>query len=150
MDDGVELETTLYLPDGTPPEAGWPGIVMLHGLGSDRRRMNALAEGFFAAHGYAVLTYDARGHFQSDGLVTLAGPREIADVRALTAMFAARPDVDDTHIGAFGFSYGGGQTWLAAAAGVPFAAIVTVEAWTDLYAALIPGNLPKSGIIGGF
>jgi predicted acyl esterase len=150
MDDGVPLETTLYLPDGTPPEAGWPGIIMLHGLGSDRRTANVLAETFFVPHGYAVLTYDARGHFQSGGLVTIAGPREIADVRALESIFAARPDVDDAHIGGWGISYGGGQTWLAAAAGVPFSAIVTVESWTDLYSALFPGNLPKSGIVAGF
>jgi predicted acyl esterase len=150
MDDGAQLQITLYLPDGTPPEEGWPGIVMLHGLGSDRRVANALAETFFVPQGYAVLTYDARGHWQSEGLVTIAGAREIADLRALTGMFAGRSDVDDARIGAWGISYGGGQTWLAAAAGVPFAAIVTVQTWTDLYSALFPGNLPKSGIVAGF
>jgi pimeloyl-ACP methyl ester carboxylesterase len=149
MDDGVTLATTLYLPDGTPPTAGWPGIVMLHGLGGSRQDMNLLAEAFFVDHGYAVLTYDARGHGQSGGFVTIAGPREIADVRALEAQFAARPDVDDHHIGAWGISYGGGETWLAAVQGVPFAAIELCETWTDLYTALFPGGLPKSGVIGG-
>jgi pimeloyl-ACP methyl ester carboxylesterase len=148
MDDGVTLATTLYLPDGTPPTAGWPGIMMLHGLGGSRQDMNRLAEAFFVNHGYAVLTYDARGHGQSGGVVTIAGPREIADLRALEAQFAARPDVDDHHIGAWGISYGGGQTWLAAVQGVPFAAIELCETWTDLYTALFPGGLPKSGVIG--
>lgn len=149
MDDGVTIATTLYLPDGTPPTAGWPGIVMLHGLGGTRQDMNALAETYFVPHGYAVLTYDARGHGASGGVVTIAGPREVADLRALEAQFAARPDVDDLHVGAWGISYGGGQTWLAAVQGVPFAAIELCETWTDLYASLFPGGLPKSGVIGG-
>jgi ABC-2 type transport system ATP-binding protein len=150
MDDGVVLGTTLYLPDGTPPAAGWPGIVMLHGLGGSRQDTNTWAEQYFVPQGYAVLTYDARGHGASGGLVGIAGPREIADLRAIFGLFAARPDVDDARIGAWGISYGGGETWLGAAAGIPFAAIETVEAWTDLYGALFPQNLSKSGVVGGF
>jgi predicted acyl esterase len=73
MDDGVKIATTLYLPDGTPPTAGWPAIVMLHGLGGRRQDMNLLAEAFFANQGYAVLTYDVRGHGESGGVVTIAG-----------------------------------------------------------------------------
>jgi predicted acyl esterase len=149
MDDGVSLATTLYLPEGTPPAAGWPAILMLHGLGGKRQDMNALAEAFFVPQGYAVLTYDVRGHGESGGVVTIAGPREIADVRALEAQLAARPDIDDAHIGAWGISYGGGQTWLAATQGVPFAAIELCETWTDLFTTLFPGGLSKSGVIGG-
>ena len=149
MDDGVSIATTLYLPAGTPPTAGWPGIVMLHGLGGKRQDMNLLAEAFFVNQAYAVLTYDVRGHGESGGFVTIAGQRELADVRALEAQFAARPDVDDLHVGAWGISYGGGQTWLAAVQGVPFAAIELCETWTDLYSTLFPGGLPKSGVIGG-
>ena len=149
MDDGVQLATTLYLPDGPQPTAGWPGVIMLHGLGGDRLGMNVLAETYFVDQGYAVLTYDVRGHGDSGGFVTIAGPREIADLRALEAQFAARPDVDDLHIGAWGISYGGGQTWLGAVQGIPFAAIELCQTWTDLYTSLFPNGVPKSGIIGG-
>ena len=148
MDDGVMIATTLYLPDGAPPTAGWPGIMMLHGLGGTRREMNLLAEAYFVRQGYAVLTYDARGHGESGGVVTIAGPREIADLRALEQQFAARPHVDDLHIGAWGISYGGGQTWLAAVQGVPFAAIELCQTWTDLYTTLFPGGLPNAAIRG--
>ena len=47
----------------------------------------------FVAGGYAVLAYDARGHGASEGVVTLAGPREVADLRAVRDAFAARADV---------------------------------------------------------
>ena len=150
MDDGVSIGTTLYMPDGTPPAAGWPAILMLHGLGGSRQDMNFLAESFYVPRGYAVLTYDARGHGQSGGVVTIDGPREIADVKAAFGWLAAQPGIDRGHIGGWGVSYGGGATWLAAAAGVPYAAIQTFETWTDLYAALVPNNLTKSGVVFGF
>ena len=77
MDDVTRLATTVYVPDGEPPMTGWPGVILVHGLGGSRQEMNLLAETYFAPYGYAVLTYDARGHGQSGGYVTVAGPREV-------------------------------------------------------------------------
>jgi predicted acyl esterase len=150
MDDGVELGTTLYLPDGAPPASGWPAVMMLHGLGGERGDMNTHAESVFVPQGYAVLTFDARAHGESGGLLTLDGPREVADVRALFERLAARPDVDERRIGAWGLSYGGGAVLRAAVEGVPFAALEPFETWTDLYGALFPQNFAKSGAIFGF
>ena len=150
MDDGVGIATTLYVPQGTPPASGWPAIVMFHGLGGNREDMNRIAETFCALRGYVVLTFDFRGHGQSGGLVTLDGPRELQDVRNLFAWLTARPDVDRTRVGAFGISLGGGAVWRSAVEGVPWAAIEPVITWTDLYGALIPQNLSKSGAIANF
>ena len=99
MDDGVSIAATLYLPDGTPPPGGWPAIVFLHGLSGNRQQMNALVEGYgVTSQGYAVLTFDARGHGESGGLVGIDGPREVADTREVFDWLAARPDVSDTKI----------------------------------------------------
>jgi predicted acyl esterase len=149
-DDGVSLAATLYLPDGTPPPGGWPAIVFLHGLSGNRQQMNALVEGYpsFLAS-YAVLTFDARGHGQSGGLVGIDGPREVADTHEVFDWLAARPDVSDTKIGAWGISYGGGAVFNSLVGGVPWAAVVTVETWTDLYSALMPQGLVKSGLVAG-
>ena len=68
-------------PDGAAPAGGWPGVVVLHGLAGNRGTVDAVATSF-ATRGYAVLAYDARGHGASGGVVTLAGPREVADLRA--------------------------------------------------------------------
>ena len=149
MDEGTTIKTTVFIPDGEPPTGGWPGVILLHALGGSRQDTNQLAETYFAPYGYAVMTYDARGHGESGGDVTIAGPREIADLRDLERQFAERPDVDDGKIGAWGISYGGGQAWLAAAQGVPFRAIDVVDTWSDLFSALFPGGLPKSGVIAG-
>ena len=149
--DGLPLAATLYVPDGAPPTGGWPAIMLFHGLGGSRQDMNLLAERYFLpGDQYAVLTLDARGHGDTGGLVTLDGPREIADVREAFGWLAARADVSDTRIGAWGISLGGGAVWNAVAGGVPFAAAETCETWTDLYSALVPQNLSKSGAITGF
>jgi dienelactone hydrolase len=149
MDDGVALAYTVSTPDGAAPAGGWPGILVLHGLAGTRGSVEAISTSFVNA-GYAVLAYDARGHGESGGDVTLAGPREVADLRAVRNAFAVRVDVSDTKIGAWGISYGGGQIWNALAAGVPFAAAEVVETWTSLYDALWPQNLARSGIVAGF
>jgi predicted acyl esterase len=148
MDDGVPIAFTRYTPDGAAPAAGRPGVLVLHGLASNRGSVDAIASAFANA-GYSVLAYDARGHGASGGEITLAGPREVADLRALRNAFAARPEVSDT-IGAWGISYGGGQVWNALADGVPLAAAEVVETWTSLYDALWPQNLARSGIVAGF
>jgi predicted acyl esterase len=149
MDDGVPIAATLYVPDGTAPAGGWPAVVFLHALSGNRQQMNALVEGDGLTSGYAILTFDARGHGQSGGLVGIDGPREVGDIRALRDWLAARPDVSDTKIGAWGISYGGGGVFNSLVAGVPWAAVVTVQTWTDLYTALMPQGLVKSGLVAG-
>ena len=100
MDDGVPIAFTRYTPDGAAPAGGRPGVLVLHGLAGNRGSVDVIAS-TFANAGYSVLAYDARGHGTSGGEITLAGPREVADLRALRNAFAARPEVSDT-IGALG------------------------------------------------
>src|SRR5215510_4782670 len=157
MSDGVRIAATYYVPDGAPPAGGWPAVMLLHGLGGSRTAptplgmsLNSMVETQLVPQGYAALTFDARGHGQSEGLVSIDGPREIQDVRELFAWLAGQPGVDGQRIGAFGYSYGGGAIWRATAEGVPFAAIEPAITWTDLYSALLPQNLARSGVVLGF
>src|SRR6185437_7379336 len=91
----------------------------------------------------------SRGEGTSGGDLTLAGPREIADERAMESFFAGLPQVSDTQIGAWGVSYGGGQIWEGLAAGIPYKAADVVATWTDLYTALWPQDVARSGIVVG-
>jgi pimeloyl-ACP methyl ester carboxylesterase len=151
MADGTKIAATLWLPDGTPPPGGWPAIVLFHGLGGSREDMNKLAQlAFLPGDKYAVLAYDARGHGQSGGLISVDGPNEISDANTMFHWLADRPEVSDTKIGAFGISLGGGAVWDSLVAGVPWAAVEVCETWTNLATALVPQGLAKSGVIGGF
>jgi predicted acyl esterase len=158
MSDGAKIAATYYVPDDPPPGPGWPSVLMLHGLGENRTddtnalgmSINTIAETQLAPQGYAVLSFDARGHGQSEGLVGIDGPREIQDVRELVTWLGSQPGVNPGRIGAFGYSYGGGAIWRAAAEGVPFKAIEIGVAWTDLYSAISPQDLARSGVVLGF
>lgn len=148
--DGTKLAATLRLPTGTPPAGGWPAVIFLHGLGGDRSSTLAVADSMGIGDRFAILAFDARGHGQSEGLITIDGPKEIADVRSVFTWLAGRPDISDTKIGGWGISYGGGALWLSLAAGVPWATIEPNMTWTDLGAALVPQDLVKSGVVAGF
>jgi predicted acyl esterase len=143
MDDGVDLGATLYEP--TTGAAPHPAIIMLHGLGGTRQELDPIAQRF--ASTFEVLTFDARGHGQSGGLVSVDGPREIADTKAVFDWLAARPEVDPQRIGAWGISLGGGAVLRSLVEGVPWRAVEVLDTWNDLYGALAPQNLTKSGAI---
>jgi alpha-beta hydrolase superfamily lysophospholipase len=147
MSDGTQLACALVEPDGTPPDGGWPAIMLFHGLGGTHRDMEPIATGTLAPAGYVSLMCDARGHGASGGLFGLDGPRDVQDTKELFQWLAARPEISDTEIGAFGISLGGGAVWEAAAAGVPFKAIVPAITWTNLLTALAPQGLSKSGLV---
>ncbi len=134
------------LPSGTAPAGGWPGVILFHGLGQSHKDMEPYGSAL-AQFGFASLACDARGTGGSGGKFGLDGPREVQDAQDLFSWFAARSEVSDTQIGAFGLSLGGGVVWNAAAAGVPFKAIVPAITWTDLGEALNPNGVPKVGEI---
>jgi predicted acyl esterase len=145
MDDGVRLAATLYEPAAPRP---YPAIVLLHGLGGKRQDLDFIAQKW--ANSFAVLSFDARGHGASGGLVSMDGPREIADTRNVYDWLAARPEIDNQAIGAWGISLGGGAVLRSLVEGVPWAAVETVQTWTDLFGALAPQNLAKSGAVYQF
>jgi predicted acyl esterase len=150
MDDGVHIDASLLLPDGPAPTGGWPAVMLFHGLAGNHKGLVATLATPYLSKGYAVFAPDARGHGTSGGYVSLDGPREVADIRAEFQWLAARPEVSDKQIGAWGISLGGGAAWNSVVAGVPFMALETFETWSDLYRALFPQNLGKAGAIYSF
>jgi fermentation-respiration switch protein FrsA (DUF1100 family) len=146
MDDGVTLAGTLYEPTlGSPPYAA---IVLFHGIGGKRQDLDFAARRF--AQNFVVLSFDARGHGQSGGLVSIDGPREIADTRAVHDWVAALPNVAPSEVGAWGVSLGGAAILRSLVEGVPWSAAEVLETWTDLYSGLAPQNLSKSGAVYQF
>jgi ABC-2 type transport system ATP-binding protein len=144
MDDGVELQYVLEEPAGTPPAGGWPGVLVMHGLGGSADQMAPLVQEF-AGNGYAALAFSARGQGTSGGALGLAGPRDVADVKAMVAWLEERPEVGD-RVGCWGVSLGGGECWNAAPSGI-FGAVAPVATWTDLASALWPGRVAKTGVL---
>jgi hypothetical protein len=143
--DGTPLDTDLTLPAGT--NGPLPLMVMLHGWGLSKTDFEAsgLAGNgantwhwnnvWFAAHGYAVLNYTARGFHRSCGKDAATGYSyasdpacageaswthladrrwEVHDTQYLTGLLVDAGVADPSRVAVTGDSYGGGQSWLLA------------------------------------
>ena len=110
--------------------AGWfvPGrtgaaVVLLHGSHGTRADTEGHLRMLVRA-GFAVLSFDARGHGESDGATNALGWRGASDVAGAVALLGRQPHVDHTRIAAFGLSMGAEEALRAAASGVRLAAVV--------------------------
>ncbi|MEV4627778.1 alpha/beta fold hydrolase [Micromonospora sp. NPDC049523] len=150
----VDLDTTLYLPDGATSGDPVPAVLLPHGFGGTKESVRADAEEL-AEHGYAVLAYTARGFGRSGGEIHLDSPDfEVKDASRLVDWLAARPDISkdtpgDPRIGVVGGSYGGGLALLLAADDPRVDAIVPMITWHDLATSFLPessGGSPLDGV----
>ena len=173
----VALDVDVSLPDqGKWGNGPYPVVVMMHGCCSGNKT-SWEAEGidgggaenwhynnaWFAARGYAVLTYTSRGFVNgsnqgSTGQTQLDSDiYEINDYQHLAGQLADLPDVnpgatgnqtvDPERIVPTGGSYGGGFTWLAltdptwdspGGKDMKVVAAATKYGWTNLVESLVP------------
>jgi ABC-2 type transport system ATP-binding protein len=137
--DGVELDTSLYLPAVTPA----PAVLVAHGFGGSKASVDADARAL-VARGFVVLTWSARGFGASTGQISLDSPdHEVADARALVDRLATLPEVQqdgpgDPRVGVTGASYGGALALLLAGYDPRVDALAPVITWNDLGQALFP------------
>lgn len=61
MQGGVNLETIMGVPTGSPPEGGWPVIIYGHGLTASKETALTFA-GRATAAGFAIVAIDFAGH----------------------------------------------------------------------------------------
>jgi uncharacterized protein len=91
----------LWLPaDGDGP---WPGIVVLHGAGS-RKENHADFARAASGYGWAALTFDQRGHGESEDEMS---PAAFNDIGKMARLLTAADGVDPTRICLRGSSMGG-------------------------------------------
>jgi alpha-beta hydrolase superfamily lysophospholipase len=93
----------IWLPDTSPP---WPGMVILHGAGS-RKENHADFARACVSRGWAALSFDQRGHGESDDEMA---PGAIEDVARMARLLASVEGVDPERVCVRGSSMGG---WMA-------------------------------------
>jgi uncharacterized protein len=127
MDDALRPESgrldgiayNLFLPFSDDPA---PAVVILHGAGS-RKENHADFARAAVGQGFAALTFDNRGHGDSEGDM---GTGVIADIQRITALLAQRPEVDERRIALRGSSMGGQLAIHAGAVSRHVAAVVAI------------------------
>ena len=145
----VAIDTDVYVPKGKAPKGGFPFVVYFHGGGSDKANgFDAGHARFFARHGYATMIYSARGHGNSGGQTTVAGPKEMRDTFDVIAWALgaggrtdpAHPDfhIDRSRIGLSGYSQGGLNTNLAEV----YSGDRRLDPYGIHFDVLTPGNTP--------
>ena len=139
VDEPVQLDATVYLPQRTPA----PAIIMAHGFGGSKLSVDADAQDA-ARNGFVVLAYSARGFGRSTGLIGLDSlDYEIPDARAIVDWLAQQPEVQldapgDPRVGVTGGSYGGALSLMLAGTDPRIDAVVPLITWNDLEQALFP------------
>jgi alpha-beta hydrolase superfamily lysophospholipase len=93
----------LWLPESDPP---FPGLVIVHGAGS-RKENHADFARAASGYGWAALTFDQRGHGESEDEMT---PEALSDVTRMARLVASADGVDPSRVCVRGSSMGG---WLA-------------------------------------
>ena len=162
----VSLDTDVYVPDSAPPASGFPLLEMFHGGGSTKdNAYDAAHARRFADDGYVVLIYSARGHGDSGGQTSVAGPAEIRDLFDVTAWALGRPDfhIDRARIALGGYSQGGlhtnlGQVWSSDPSmnpyGISFRALEPGNTPDLVFQALVPNSVLKLsfgvGLVGTY
>jgi uncharacterized protein len=90
----------LWLPHDKGPH---PAVIVLHGAGS-RKENHADFARVATGQGFVALTFDNRGHGETEGDL---GPRAVGDIGRLVRFLAERPEVDEQQIALRGSSMGG-------------------------------------------
>jgi hypothetical protein len=181
----IALDANVSLPDPArfpPPRRGYPLVVFMHGCcGGDRKAWEAktidaraeqwhYSNAWFAARGYAVLSYTARGFVDGQGRGSTGESRldsrryEINDFQQLSGELADTSftlagrgaTIDPARVVVTAGSYGGGFAWLAltdptwrspGGKAMRLAAVAPKYGWTDLVEALVPnGGDPRDGL----
>jgi X-Pro dipeptidyl-peptidase C-terminal non-catalytic domain len=166
----IALDVDISMPTTAPPPGGYPLLVMMHGCcagsktGWEATSFDAGGElwhynnAWFAARGYVVVNYTARGFHNgessgsrgSTGETQLDSRRfEINDFQHLAGLVADDPFflVNPQRVVATGGSYGGGFSWLTLTdpiwsspdgIAMKLAAVAPKYGWTDLVYSLVP------------
>ncbi len=111
--EGLKIYALLTIPEGDPPEGGWPALVFNHGyVAPDLYRTTERYVSYvdrLARAGYVVFRIDYRGHDRSEGEArgAYSDPGYTVDVLNAVASLRQYPSVNPEKIGMWGHSMGG-------------------------------------------
>ncbi|WP_211763688.1 CocE/NonD family hydrolase [Kutzneria sp. CA-103260] len=142
-DGGTTLHAFVIRPTGRG-DGPFPLVVLPSSWGLNDIEYVGAAARLAYQSGYVVVSYTARGFWDSGGQIEVAGPQDVADASKVIDWALANTDADPSRIGMAGISYGAGISLLAAAADPRIRAVASLSGWTDLAASLYPNQTVSS------
>ena len=136
--DGTALQARYYAPSRRPA----PAALLIHQAGGSQQDWASLVEPLHSA-GYAVMTFDLRGHGGSGGQASWA--QTSADMQAALALLSQLPGVDPSQIVTIGASVGANLALNGCADLVGCAAAVLLSPGLDYYGLATAGAMPRLG-----
>ncbi|RLU03556.1 MAG: hypothetical protein D9N11_03510, partial [Ketobacter sp.] len=145
----IYLPANVFVPKSDDPDARFPAVIFISSWALNEYEYAPQAK-LLAENGYVVLSYTARGFYNSPGQITTAGVEDYADASSaidyLLDSTNAYP-VDPNAIGLSGISYGAGISLLTGFTDERVKAIAAMSGWVDLIDSLWAGNTPNSAWI---
>lgn len=140
--DGTKIDGNVMIPNGGTSASRYPAIVFVNSWALDKIEYLAQAAQF-AKKGYVVLTYSTRGFGNSGGLINVAGPKDMEDLRAALDWLKANTPTDAANIGMAGISYGAGISLLGLAQMPEVKTAAAMSGWGNLEKSLWAGESPQ-------
>eukprot|EP00754_Rhynchopus_humris_P025022 Rhum_TRINITY_DN14926_c0_g1::Rhum_TRINITY_DN14926_c0_g1_i1::g.128156::m.128156 len=142
--DGVELSANSWTPKAASGASPRPFMMFCNSWGVP-------SEEYFeptmhlAEAGYITIEYESRGWWSSQGNITMAGPEDIRDHRAVAdwAIQHWGSKLNASAMGTGGISYGAGISLLAAADDSRMQAVAAFSGWSSLLDALWWNHAPS-------
>lgn len=120
-------------------------IILAHGYSHNRAQMNEYMK-FLHERGFHVLSFDFRGHGESDGKFTTIGANEQKDIDGAVEWLKANHPKEAAKIGILGISMGGATSILATANNKKIDAIVSDSSFSKLSNAVDSSFTHFSGV----
>lgn len=140
--DGTKIDGNVMVPTGGTSSSRYPAIVFVNSWALDKIEYLAQAAQF-AKKGYVVLTYSTRGFGNSGGVINVAGPKDMEDLRAALDWLKANTPTDAANIGMAGISYGAGISLLGLAQMPEVKTAAAMSGWGNLEKSLWAGESPQ-------
>ena len=107
LSDGIQLDCTKFIPDGTPPSGGWPCIIICHGYGLSKYDDMDEAQSFADDNNFYSMVYSMRGQGISGGVSNLISRTEMNDLMQVVQYVKNDANTNDNLVSVKGGSQGG-------------------------------------------
>ena len=147
--EGTRLAADLFIPESSSDDGGFPAILLCHGWAGPKAHLSTTYAPFFCEAGFACLTFDYRGWYESDarlatpdaqpspdadGSITVSAypVREVVDpldqnrdIHNVLDYLLDHPQINPKRVGLWGSSFGGGHVIFVAGTDPRIRAVVS-------------------------